>query len=93
MNKGGSTLFAPLKETLDSLPTEEQLLWERLWFITDGGVIHPLVYRHPCTQLPTLCFHCGPHFVKTFAVDYNTTTGEAAGVLSDQQVTPLLGYR
>ena len=27
------------------------------------GGAHPLIYRHPTTNRPTLCFHCGEAFV------------------------------
>eukprot|EP00656_Telonema_subtile_P052958 TRINITY_DN7522_c0_g1_i2.p1 TRINITY_DN7522_c0_g1~~TRINITY_DN7522_c0_g1_i2.p1 ORF type:complete len:259 (+),score=58.68 TRINITY_DN7522_c0_g1_i2:72-848(+) len=86
VNNGGSTLFAPLNETIGSLDPERQQLWNKLWFVTEGGIVHPLVYPHPVSQQPTLCFHCGPHFVKTFAVDYDRESHKAGSVLPPEQV-------
>ena len=37
VNEGGATFFSPLREALDSAANKE--LWQRLWFVTDGGVI------------------------------------------------------
>merc|ERR1711998_130185 len=34
VNKGGSTLFAPLNELLLGLPESTRQLWDRLWFVT-----------------------------------------------------------
>eukprot|EP00658_Telonema_sp_P-2_P019796 TRINITY_DN17794_c0_g2_i1.p1 TRINITY_DN17794_c0_g2~~TRINITY_DN17794_c0_g2_i1.p1 ORF type:complete len:199 (+),score=21.69 TRINITY_DN17794_c0_g2_i1:161-757(+) len=90
VNTGGATLFAPLSETLRSADPDQRELWERLWFVTDGGIVHPLVYRHPATAEPTMCFHCGPHFVRTIALDYDREAHKAEAVLPPEQVGGVL---
>jgi len=48
----GDTVFAPLNEIVDNLPSEKRNEWERLWMMSDRrtGPIHPLIYLHPITQ-------------------------------------------
>lgn len=89
VSKGGNTLFSPLHELVESLPTETRAQWERLWFVGRGhSAVHPLIYRHPMTGRSTLCFHCGEPFVETFARDY--VAGNAESVLTAQQTQAML---
>ena len=43
----GDTVFAPLNETVQNLPSEKRNEWERLWMMSDRqtGPIHPLIYH------------------------------------------------
>jgi alpha-ketoglutarate-dependent taurine dioxygenase len=47
----GDTVFAPLNEIVESLPSAKRKEWERLWMMSDrrSGPIHPLIYPHPVT--------------------------------------------
>jgi alpha-ketoglutarate-dependent taurine dioxygenase len=58
---GGETRFVGLKEIVERLSPEERERWESYWMISDRrmGLTHPLVYKHPITTLPTICFHLG----------------------------------
>lgn len=70
--KGGDTRFAPLNEVIESCSSEQRSRWERLWMCSDrrGGTIKPLIYAHPRTGIPTLCFHTG--MIEAFVWDYGT---------------------
>uniref|UniRef100_S4RHB8 TauD/TfdA-like domain-containing protein n=1 Tax=Petromyzon marinus TaxID=7757 RepID=S4RHB8_PETMA len=59
--KRGATVFAPLTDLIERLEPEKRARWERLWMVSDrrNRVTHPLIYPHPATGLPTLCFHVG----------------------------------
>lgn len=59
--KKGGTVFIPLKELIESLSEEKRQRWEKLWMVSDrqSRIIHPLIYPHPSTKKPTLCFHLG----------------------------------
>ncbi|XP_071117943.1 (R)-phenoxypropionate/alpha-ketoglutarate-dioxygenase-like [Haliotis cracherodii] len=59
--KMGNTDFVPLKELVESLSSETRQRWERLWMVSDrrSSLFHPLIYPHPVTRHPTLCFHLG----------------------------------
>ncbi|KAL8583793.1 hypothetical protein ACOMHN_036428 [Nucella lapillus] len=67
----GNTAFLPLRELLKSLSAESRARWERLWR-TDHHYQHvqPLVYPHPVTKQPTICFHLG--MTGGFMWDYET---------------------
>jgi len=78
VSESGSTLFAPLREAFEALPAATQSRWKRLSFISDHGVAHPLVCRHPTRGDATLEFHCAAPFVRTFATDLDRSTGRAA---------------
>ncbi|XP_076449588.1 (3R)-3-[(carboxymethyl)amino]fatty acid oxygenase/decarboxylase-like isoform X1 [Babylonia areolata] len=69
--KIGNTAFVPLKELLESMSAERREQWERLWR-TDHHYRHiqPLVYPHPVTKQPTICFHLG--MTGGFVWDYGT---------------------
>jgi hypothetical protein len=45
----GDTVFAPLNEVIEGLPTAKRAEWERLWMMSDqpSGQIRPLIYPHP----------------------------------------------
>jgi alpha-ketoglutarate-dependent taurine dioxygenase len=47
----GDTVFAPLSEVIEGLPTSKRKDWERLWMMSDrrSGPVHPLIYTHPIT--------------------------------------------
>lgn len=70
--KKGNTDFVPLYELLESLPAETRARWERLWMLPDrrDKILHPLVYPHPVTNLPTMCFHLG--MTAAYVWDYGT---------------------
>lgn len=57
----GETEFVPLTELLSSLPEDLRRYWDRLWMLSDrrDQESRPLVYRHPETKKPVLCFHLG----------------------------------
>ena len=58
--KAGATVFAPLAEALEAVSPETRARWERMYMVGSGGrVVHPLVYPHPLTGRPTMCFHTG----------------------------------
>ena len=69
-----ATVFAPLTEIIEGLETEKRLLWERLWMISDrrSGHVHPLVYNHPETGKPVLCFHLG--MTEGFILDHDKSS-------------------
>ena len=48
----GDTVFAPLNEIVNNLPSEKRNEWERLWMVSDRrtGSINPLIYPHPSTK-------------------------------------------
>jgi len=48
----GDTVFAPLNEIVQNLPSEKRNEWERLWMMItqQSGPIHPLIYPHFITQ-------------------------------------------
>lgn len=66
VNGDGNTLFSGMNELIENLGEEKRALWERLYFTTRDNMIHPLIYPHPITSVPTMCFHCGKPFVATF---------------------------
>jgi len=68
-----NTSFLPLTELINSLPEERRQLWERLWMVSDKrqGPVHPLIYKHPETGQPVLCFHLG--MTEGFLLDYGSS--------------------
>ncbi|XP_060562968.1 alpha-ketoglutarate-dependent taurine dioxygenase-like [Ruditapes philippinarum] len=70
--KVGNTDFVPLKELIEGLSEETRARWERLWMLPDrrDKILHPLIYSHPVTKQPTLCFHLG--MTEAFIWDYGT---------------------
>jgi len=56
-----ATVFAPLTDIIENLSPEKRNLWDRLWMVSDrrSGPKHPLIYKHPDTGKPVLCFHLG----------------------------------
>jgi len=48
----GDTLFAPIYEIVDNLPSEKRKEWERVWMMSDRqtGPVNPLIYPHPTTK-------------------------------------------
>ncbi|XP_062589814.1 alpha-ketoglutarate-dependent 2,4-dichlorophenoxyacetate dioxygenase-like, partial [Saccostrea cucullata] len=59
--KRGDTAFVPLTDLIESLQPEVRDRWERLYMVSDrrSKSTHPLIYPHPVTKKPTLCFHLG----------------------------------
>ncbi|XP_035827341.1 alpha-ketoglutarate-dependent taurine dioxygenase isoform X2 [Aplysia californica] len=58
--KTGATAFIGFEELLNSLSPERRASWERLWMVGNSrDVVHPLIYSHPVTRKPVLCFHLG----------------------------------
>lgn len=59
--KEGHTLFIPLTELIQSLDKDTYNTWNRAWMVSDrrSSPIHPLIYSHPRTGKPVLCFHLG----------------------------------
>lgn len=58
----GWTQFVPLKQLYESQSKEIRAKWNRRYFVASQNVYHPLVYDHPVTCDPTMCFHCGEPF-------------------------------
>ncbi|XP_025111404.1 uncharacterized protein LOC112574493 isoform X1 [Pomacea canaliculata] len=83
--KNGNTAFVPLKELVESLSEETRVQWERLWR-TDHHyqVIHPLIYQHPVTGDPTLCFHLG--MTGCFILDYDTKNAKRTNRRETHQI-------
>ena len=52
-------------QAIATLTAEARTEWEQLFFVSDSQV-SPLVCAHPATGAPTLCFHCGEPFVRSF---------------------------
>lgn len=58
--KAGTTSFAPLTEIIEGLDEEKRQVWDSLWMVSDSReIVHPLIYSHPETKKPVLCFHLG----------------------------------
>lgn len=59
--KKGPTTFLPLADVIGRMPPEQRAKWERLWMCSDrrSGPVHPVIYKHPRTGLPTMCLHLG----------------------------------
>ncbi|KAL6780035.1 hypothetical protein ACKKBF_B14675 [Auxenochlorella protothecoides x Auxenochlorella symbiontica] len=57
----GATRFVALTELLSSLPVDQLAHWRRLSMRSDrrDQALKPLVYVHPGTGHPTMCFHTG----------------------------------
>lgn len=70
--KSGDTAFVPLTKLIESLQPDVRARWERLYMVSDRRLklIHPLIYSHPVTKKPTLCFHLG--MTDAFAWDAGT---------------------
>ena len=67
----GDTVFAPLNEIVENLPSAKRNEWERLWMMSDRrtGPIHPLIYPHPVAHKKVnflfgilYCFLCANSF-------------------------------
>jgi hypothetical protein len=79
-----------LNEVIESLGEEQRTVWDHLYFTTRDGIIHPLIYPHPVTSLPTLCFHCGTPFVATFLTDYDRESNQAASAMDETETRGML---
>ncbi|XP_069128262.1 (3R)-3-[(carboxymethyl)amino]fatty acid oxygenase/decarboxylase-like [Argopecten irradians] len=87
--KQGNTAFVSLSDLIDSLSPEKRARWERLWMVSDRRetMAKPLIYSHPITKTPTLCFHLG--MTEGFIVDKGTekeqytSDMETIGILKD----------
>ncbi|CAK8686170.1 unnamed protein product [Clavelina lepadiformis] len=76
--QGGDTMFVPLTQVIESLDRDKRKRWDRVWMMSDrrGEVCHPLIYQHPRTGRPTLCFHQG--MTQGFVWDYDICRNEGA---------------
>jgi len=90
VSKHGATHFAPLKELVEELDSETREYWEKLWFVSNHGVIHPLIYSHPVTKEKTMCFHCGEPFVESFVLNYNLETRSAEKIFNWEETLDIL---
>lgn len=77
--KSGATSFVPLSEIIERMDPDKRARWDRLWMMSDRrtGPIHPLIYKHPITQKPVLCFHLG--MTESFVWDYQNPQQKVAG--------------
>ena len=69
----GSTVFLPLTEFLDSLDPAYRQKLERLSMLSDRrsvSLAKKVVYKHPITGAPTMCFHLG--MISGFVYDAGT---------------------
>ena len=85
-----ATSFLPLTELIQSLGPQRRALWDRLWMVSDKrrGPVHPLIYRHPETGKPVLCFHLG--MTERFLKDLGEPE-EAQELLDDEETDEILG--
>jgi len=65
-----STSFVSLSDVIKEMGKDRRLFWNRLWMVSGKGLVHPLIYTHPITGLPTLCFHLG--MTEGFILDYGS---------------------
>ncbi|PNF26302.1 hypothetical protein B7P43_G02664, partial [Cryptotermes secundus] len=88
----GDTVFAPLNEIVESLPSAKRKEWERLWMMSDrrSGPIHPLIYPHPVTGKMTMCFHLG--MTSNYIWDYGTSHERAATEEEFDRITKDIHY-
>ena len=65
-----ATVFAPLTDIIEQLTDDKREFWNRLWMVSDRrtGPVHPLIYNHPESGKPVLCFHLG--MTERFILDY-----------------------
>ena len=82
-----ATVFAPLTDIIENLPDEKRQLWDRLWMVSDRrtGPVHPLIYSHPETDKPVLCFHLG--MTERFILDYKKSSEK---LLSRQETEEIM---
>jgi len=68
---GGDTCFVPLKELYERQSDAVRARWDRYWMVTGrrSSPVHPVVYRHPLRDDPTMVFHCGEPFVNGWLID------------------------
>jgi len=90
ISKHGYTHFVPLKETVENLSIKEKEYWDKLYFVSNHSIIHPLIYNHPVTNDYTMCFHCGIPFVETFLENYNSEKQSMDKMFSWKETTNLL---
>ncbi|KAL5017587.1 hypothetical protein ScPMuIL_007176 [Solemya velum] len=84
--KKGDTVFVPLNEVICSLSPETRAKWERLYMVSDRrmAIVHPLIYPHPVTGLPTLCFHLG--MTEGFVYDHGSENQRLASIPEVRQI-------
>jgi len=82
----GTTSFAPLTEIIEGLGVERRKLWERLYMASNrrSGPVHPLIYNHPETNVPVLCFHLG--MTEGFLLDAGTPAEKDTSPHQTQQI-------
>ena len=76
---------------MTGLSKEERKLYDDLYFLSDNGLIKPLVYPHPVTRKDTMVFHCGGPFVKAFIKGYDPTTNQAERIYGHLETKKMLG--
>jgi len=82
----GATVFCNLTEVIEGLTQDRRSYWDRLWMCSDrrSGPQHPLIYSHPETGLPVLCFHLG--MTEGFLLDRGSKDQRALSPLEVQEV-------
>ncbi|VVC41405.1 Hypothetical protein CINCED_3A020741 [Cinara cedri] len=85
--KEGHTLFIPLTELIQSLDKDTYDIWNQAWMVSDrrSSPIHPLIYKHPLTGKPVLCFHLG--MTTSFIWNFNLPSKRVA---TDEEYKKLL---
>ncbi|XP_078481351.1 alpha-ketoglutarate-dependent sulfate ester dioxygenase-like [Ciona intestinalis] len=73
---GGDTMFIPLTQVVESFSPEQREFLNHVWMLSDrcSHLCHPLIYPHPLTGRPTMCFHQG--MTSGFVRDYDPTSGK-----------------
>lgn len=84
--KNGATSFIPLTELIENLDTSRKNKWNQLWMLSDRrtGPVHPLIYKHPITEKPVLCFHLG--MTEGFVWNYGTSQQRVATEVENNQL-------
>lgn len=79
-----------MNEVVTGLTAEEKKLYNELYFLSDNGLIKPLVYPHPITKKDTMVFHCGGPFVRAFVQGYDPETNQAERIYGHMETKKML---
>lgn len=79
-----STSFVSLSDVIKRLGKDRRQFWNRLWMMSGKDLAHPLIYTHPITGLPTLCFHLG--MTEGFILDYGSHDARELNVPQSYEV-------
>jgi len=83
--QAGTTSFISLTEMIQGLDDEKRKFWDSLWMISDSrDIIHPLIYSHPETKKPVLCFHLG--MTGGFIQNYGSLTQKNLSSAESEQI-------